>query len=224
MRLYMIDFLTNNAGGLGLFLVGFVVNLIVVFIIVHGFYYPKSKRKDYYFTYIMMSISIFLLIFILNDVKFKTGFALGLFAIFSIIRYRTDAMPVREMTYLFAIIAISVINAVLGGVPWQIIAGANVLIILSILCLELLQKKSHLISTKLVLYDRIDLITDDKRQEMLEDLKKRTSLNIVDVEIGHVDFLKDSAMLKVHYKTDTARYNSVDKTIKFPKPDEDSDD
>ena len=220
----MIDFLTNNAGGLGLFLVGFVVNLIVVFIIVHGFYYPKSKRKDYYFTYIMMSISIFLLIFILNDVKFKTGFALGLFAIFSIIRYRTDAMPVREMTYLFAIIAISVINAVLGGVPWQIIAGANVLIILSILCLELLQKKSHLISTKLVLYDRIDLITDDKRQEMLEDLKKRTSLNIVDVEIGHVDFLKDSAMLKVHYKTDTARYNSVDKTIKFPKPDEDSDD
>ena len=224
MRLYMIDFLTNNAGGLGLFLVGFVVNLIVVFIIVHGFYYPKSKRKDYYFTYIMMSISIFLLIFILNDVKFKTGFALGLFAIFSIIRYRTDAMPVREMTYLFAIIAISVINAVLGGVPWQIIAGANVLIILSILCLELLQKKSHLISTKLVLYDRIDLITDDKRQEMLEDLKKRTSLNIVDVEIGHVDFLKDSAMLKVHYKTDTARYNSVDNTIKFPKPDEDSDD
>ena len=220
----MIDFLTNNFGGLGLFIVGFVVNLIVVFIIVHGFYYPKSKRKDYYFTYIMMSISIFLLIFILNDVKFKTGFALGLFALFSIIRYPTDAMPVREMTYLFAIIAISVINAVLGGVPWQIIAGANVLIILSITCLEMLQKKSHLISTKLVLYDRIDLITDEKRQEMLEDLKKRTSLNIVDVEIGHIDFLKDSAMLKVHYKTDSVHFNSVDKTVKFPKPDEDSDD
>ena len=171
-----------------------------------------------------MSISIFLLIFILNDVKFKTGFALGLFAIFSIIRYRTDSMPVREMSYLFAIIAISVINAVLGGVPWQIILGANVLILFSIAGIEFIQKRSHIISTKLVLYDRIDLITDDKRQELLDDLKKRTSLDIVDIEIGHIDFLKDSAMLKVHYKSTDKIYNTVDHTVKFPKPDEDNDD
>ena len=219
----MYDFLTNNAGGVWLFLIGFLLNLAVVFIVVRCFYFPKSHRRDYFFTYILMSISIFLLIFILNDVKFKTGFALGLFAIFSIIRYRTDSMPVREMTYLFAVIAISVINAVIGGVPWQITAGANLLMLASIASIEALRGRQF-ISTKLVMYDRIDLITDEKRNDMLDDLKSRTGLDIVNVEIGHIDFLKDSAMLKVHYRASGYTDNSVDKTVKFPKPDEDNDD
>lgn len=218
----MYDFLLNNAGGVWLFLIGFCVNLLVVYIVVRCFYFPKSQRRDYFFTYILMSISIFLLIFILNDVKFKTGFALGLFAIFSIIRYRTDSMPVREMTYLFAVIAISVINAVIGGVPWQITVGANALMLASIACMEAVRGR-QLVSTKLVMYDRIDLIPEEKREEMLEDLKTRTGLDIVKVEVGHIDFLKDSAMLKVHYRSE-AGDNSVDRTVKFPKPDEDSDD
>ncbi len=219
----MYDFLTNNAGGVWLFLIGFLLNLAVVFIVVRCFYFPKSHRRDYFFTYILMSISIFLLIFILNDVKFKTGFALGLFAIFSIIRYRTDAMPVREMTYLFAVIAISVINAVIGGVPWQITAGANLLMLASIASIEALRGR-QIISTKLVMYDRIDLITEEKKEEMLNDLKSRTGLDIIKVEVGHIDFLKDSAMLKVHYRASDNIDNSVDKTVKFPKPDEDNDD
>lgn len=217
----MYDFLINNAGGVWLFLIGFLVNFAVVYIVVRCFYFPKSQRRDYFFTYILMSISIFLLIFILNDVKFKTGFALGLFAIFSIIRYRTDSMPVREMTYLFAVIAISVINAVIGGVPWQITVGANLLMLASIACVEAVRGR-QLVSTKLVMYDRIDLIPEEKRSEMLEDLKTRTGLDIVNVEVGHIDFLKDSAMLKVHYRA--SGDNSVDKTVKFPKPDEDNDD
>ena len=219
----MYDFLINNTGGIWLFLAGFILNFVVVFIVVRCFYFPKSQRRDYFFTYILMSISIFLLIFILNDVKFKTGFALGLFAIFSIIRYRTDAMPVREMTYLFAVIAISVINAVIGGVPWQITIGANILMLASIAIIEAVRGRQT-IANKLIMYDRIDLIKEDKREEMLEDLKSRTGLDIVSVEVGHIDFLKDSAMLKVHYRSSCASDNSVDRTIKFPKPDEDSDD
>ena len=219
----MYDFLINNAGGLWLFLSGFFINFVVVFIVVRCFYFPKSQRRDYFFTYILMSISIFLLIFILNDVKFKTGFALGLFAIFSIIRYRTDSMPVREMTYLFAVIAISVINAVIGGVPWQITVGANILMLMSIAVVEAVRGR-QCVSNKLVMYDRIDLIKEEKRAEMIEDLKSRTGLDIVSVEVGHVDFLKDSAMLKVYYRSGSGCENSVDRTVKFPKPDEDNDD
>lgn len=219
----MYDFLINNAGGLWLFLAGFALNFVVVFIVVRCFYFPKSQRRDYFFTYILMSISIFLLIFILNDVKFKTGFALGLFAIFSIIRYRTDSMPVREMTYLFAVIAISVINAVIGGVPWQITVGANMLMLMSIAVVEAVRGR-QCVANKLVMYDRIDLIKEEKRAEMLEDLKSRTGLDIVSVEVGHVDFLKDSAMLKVYYRSGSGCENSVDRTVKFPKPDEDNDD
>ncbi len=219
----MYDFLINNAGGLWLFLSGFFINFVVVFIVVRCFYFPKSQRRDYFFTYILMSISIFLLIFILNDVKFKTGFALGLFAIFSIIRYRTDSMPVREMTYLFAVIAISVINAVIGGVPWQITLGANMLMLMSIAVVEAVRGR-QCVSNKLVMYDRIDLIKEEKRAEMIEDLKSRTGLDIVSVEVGHVDFLKDSAMLKVYYRSGSGCENSVDRTVKFPKPDEDNDD
>lgn len=219
----MYDFILNNAGGLWLFLIGFIVNFVVVYIVVRFFYFPKSQRHDYLFTYILMSISIFLLIFILNDVKFKTGFALGLFAIFSIIRYRTDSMPVREMTYLFAVIAISVINAVIGGVAWQIMVGANVLMLLSILVVEAVRGKQT-VASKLIMYDRIDLIKEEKRTEMIEDLKFRTGLDIVSVEVGHIDFLKDSAMLKVHYRSSGGCENSVDRTVKFPKPDEDNDD
>ena len=219
----MYDFLINNSGGVWLFLAGFVINFVAVYIVVRFFYFPKSQRRDYFFTYLLMSISIFLLIFILNDVKFKTGFALGLFAIFSIIRYRTDSMPVREMTYLFAVIAISVINAVIGGVPWQITTGANILMIASIAIVEAVRGR-HVVASKLVMYDRIDLIKEDKRAELIDDLKSRTGLDIVNVEVGHIDFLKDSAMLKVHYRSSTNSENTVDRTVKFPKPDEDSDD
>lgn len=89
----------------------FVFNFIVVGIIIHFFYYPKSKRRDYYFTFTLISISVFFLIFLLGSVKLKIGFALGIFAIFGIIRYRTESVPIREMTYLFTITALSVINA-----------------------------------------------------------------------------------------------------------------
>ena len=209
---------------LGNFLIAFGINVVIVFFIIQAFYYPKSRRRDYCLTFILMSISIFLLIYVLNDVKMKTGFALGLFAIFSIIRYRTESMPVREMTYLFIIIAISVINAMLGDLEWYVIAAANVLLILSVAVSEIIRGRQHTQATKLVMYDRIDLITPDKRAEMLEDLHKRTGLEILDVEVGHIDFLKDAAMLKVVYVPTDGRSNSVDAMVKFPKNNEGCDD
>ena len=113
-------------------LLRFGFNFLVTVIIIHLFYYPKSKRRDYHFTFTLISISIFLMIFLLGSVKLKVGFALGLFAIFGIIRYRTESMPVREMTYLFAIIAISVINALGVEVNYGGLIGANLLFVLCI--------------------------------------------------------------------------------------------
>ena len=198
----------------------FILNTDFVFGIIRCLYYPKSKRRDYFFTFMLISISIFLMIYLLGSVKLKVGFALGLFAIFGIIRYRTESMPVREMTYLFVIIAISVINA-LGHeqLTFLELLGTNLLFVLSIVVCESTKWMRH-VACKLVLYDRIDLVHPDKREEMIADLKARTGLDIVRIEVGHIDFLRDVVMLKVHYDPHTIRPNTVDTLIKFPKPNE----
>lgn len=195
-------------------LIRFCFNALVVTVIIHLLYYPKSRRKDYYFTFSLISVSIFFLIFLLGGVKLKVGFALGLFAIFGIIRYRTESMPVREMTYLFVIIAISVINALASHLVQALVA--NVLFIGWIWLCESSKWIKH-IANKLVLYDRPELTAPDRREEMLDDLKKRTGLNIVRVEVGHIDFLRDTAMLKVYYIPTESGANTVDHLLKFPK-------
>lgn len=196
------------------FFVRFILNFLVVGTLIHCFYYPKSKRRDYYFTFMLVNICIFVLIFLLGGVKIKVGFALGIFAIFGIIRYRTETLPVREMTYLFAITALSVINALAPCSLTLVVIDILILVITWILESE---KWLEHTSCKLVLYDKIDMITPDKYSDLIEDLKKRTGLDIVRVEVGHVDFLKDAAMLKVYYNSLERRVNSVDKVTKFPK-------
>ena len=210
-------------------IISFILNFGVIFTVTHCFYYPKSQRRDYYFTFMLMSIATFLLLFSLNDVKLKSGIALGLFAIFSIMRFRTESMPVREMTYLFVLITTSVVNAMLGqagGLTYEsgIIVASDVLIVLAVGICEALRTKMHKTTTKLVCYDRIDLIKTDKMQELIKDLHERTGLNIESVEVGHVDFLKDSAILRVHYYPENGVINSVDKMVKLPKPNEETDD
>ena len=202
------------SGDLYELLARFLFNSLVVWIIIHLLYYPKSKRRDYYFTFMLISVSIFFLIFLLGGLKIKVGFALGLFAIFGIIRYRTESMCVREMTYLFVIIAISVINALAVTLSIAELIAVNALFILAILLCELnLLNKLH--QEKLVVYDRIDLIVPEKHDELVKDLEKRLGLTVIEVEIGAVDFLRDTAMLKVHY---TARGpNSVNHILKISK-------
>ena len=188
-------------------------NMAIVWFIIHFLYYRKSQRRDYYFTFMLISLSIFFLIFLLGGEKIKVGFALGLFAIFGIIRYRTESMQVREMTYLFVIIAISVINA-LAGSSYLVLATSNIIFILTIWICEGNTWLKHT-SCKTVQYDKINLITPDKREELMVDLKKRLGLNIVKVEVGAVDFLRDMAVLKVYYKPQTEEINTVDNIIKL---------
>lgn len=205
-----------NAEGVMNLLIGFFVNLIFVGIVVRFFYYPKCKRSEFFFTFILIAISIFLLIYLLGGVKLKTGFALGLFAIFSIIRYRTEQVAIREMTYLFIIIAMSAINGlVMEELSYSEMVMANLLFIFSIWMCE-----SHLfikhLSYKVIKYDNVSLITPDKEAELIEDLKKRTGLEIVKVEVGGIDFLKDAAIIKMYYRPTDNTINTVDTIIKAP--------
>lgn len=205
-----------NAGDMGALLLRFLFNSVFIWIIIQKLYYPKSQRRDYYFTFALISVSIFFLIYLLGSVKIKVGFALGLFAIFGIIRYRTESMSVWEMTYLFVIIAVSVINALAVTLSYGELLLTNVIFIICIrLCENIPYLKSR--SEKLVVYDRIDLIKPDCRDELLKDLKDRLGLDIIDVEVGAVDFLRDTAMLKVYYGDRKGRINTVDNMLKIPK-------
>ncbi|MBQ9076444.1 MAG: DUF4956 domain-containing protein [Muribaculaceae bacterium] len=198
-------------------LLRFAFNSFVVWLIIHKLYFPKSRRCDYYFTFALISVSIFFLIYLLGGVKIKVGFALGLFAIFGIIRYRTESMLVREMTYLFVIIAVSVINALAVTLSIAELVLTNFIFLLCIRFCENIPKLKH-VSEKLVLYDRIELICPDRREELLEDLHKRLGLNILRVEVGAVNFLQDTAMLKVFYESEEDKSsNAINHMLKFPK-------
>jgi len=190
-------------------LVRFVFNAVITGAIVGFLYYPKCRRRDYSFTFMLISISIFMMIFLLGSVKVKIGFALGLFAIFGIIRYRTESMPVREMTYLFVIIALSVINALSITFSWAELVATNLLFFFSVMLTEWSKWLRH-VSTKTIKYDRIELITPDRRQELMEDLTKRTGLNIIKVEIGDLDFLKDMAIIRISYEPENNDINTTD--------------
>ena len=193
----------------------FAFNFVVVLFIIHFFYYPKSRRRDYYITFNLFNISVLLLIMLMGSVKLKVGFALGIFAIFGIIRYRTESVPIREMTYLFMIIAISAINALAVQFSPIVLLVANALFILSCF-IESARWLKHL-SCKIVLYDKVHLITPNKRDMLMEDLQKRIGIEISKVEIGHIDFLRDSVILKVYYESNTQEVNTVDMLTSLPK-------
>lgn len=196
-------------------LVAFLINIISIMIVVRGLYYPKCKRGEFFFTYILIAISTFMLIYVLGDVKLKAGIALGLFAIFSIIRYRTEQVAIREMTYLFIIIALSAINGLtVSELSYGEVLIINALFIVSIWLCESKLLISHY-SYKVIKYDNINLITEDKREELIADLEKRTGLKIEKVEVGSIDFLKDAAIVKMYYRSKNAN-NSVDTTLKAP--------
>jgi len=200
-------------------LVRFLFNMLIVGVIIHCFYYAKSKRRDYYFTFTLISLSVFFLIFLLGSVKLKIGFALGLFAIFGIIRYRTESVPIREMTYLFVIIAISVINALAVEISYAELIGTNLIFIVCIWVCESNRWMKH-ISCKLIQYDRIEYIRPDKNAELLDDLRKRTGLPIIKVEVGHIDFLRDTAMIKIYYEPLCDEINTIDILTRFPRENE----
>ena len=194
-------------------LLRFFFNLLICWIIIGCFYYRKSKRKDYYFTFMLFSTTIFLLIFLLDNVSLQIGFALGLFAIFGIIRYRTETVPIREMTYLFEVIGISVINGLAMTVSYTELMVTNLLFILITWFFESVKIFKHQ-ACKVILYEKIELVKQGREAELMEDLVKRTGLDITKLEVGHIDFLKDTAYIKVYYNAPNNEINTMDQAIK----------
>ena len=180
-------------------LVKTIFNLSIILIIVRFIYYPVTKNKDYLFTYLLISLTVFLLCVLLDSVKLELGFALGLFAIFGIIRYRTDPIPIKEMTYLFLVIGVSVVNALANKkISYSELLFANFIIVGVTFGLERVWLLKHE-SRKNIIYEKINLINPENRAELISDLKDRTGIDVVRVEIRKIDFLKDIAYLRIFY-------------------------
>lgn len=193
-----------------------LINVITIGIIVHAFYYPKAKRRDYYFTFSIIGVSIFLLIYLMGGVKLKIGFALGLFAIFGIIKYRTEQVPIREMTYMFVIIAVAAINGLATSVSYFELLGTNLIFIIALAICENTKWMKH-VPSKLIKYDNVKLVAHGKEDELKADLEKRLGLKIIRIEVGNVDFLKDSAIIKIYYEPIMDEFGTIDSVMKTGK-------
>lgn len=193
-------------------LIRFSLNVLICWLIIQRFYYRKGGRRDFYLTFLLFAVTVFLLIFLLENVKLQMGFALGLFAIFGMIRYRTETVPIREMTYLFVIIGISVINGLAMTASYSELIVTNGLFVIFIWILEssrVLKRTSN----KVILYDKIDLIVPERQDELIRDLKARTGLNVLKIDIGNIDFLRDVAYIRVYFTpTEDAAPASVSKS------------
>ena len=205
----------------------FVINLVVVTIIARRYYYPRSRRRDYMFIFILMSLSIFLLVSLMEGDGMNLGAAMGLFAIFSIMRFRTEAVPIREMTYLFMLIAVSVVNALSRAEYhpkadyWDGFGLVTIVFVnLVFVGMAWIFESGKLVSSscsKYILYDNVALVAPDKRKELKADLEARTGLKIQRIEVGTIDFLKDSCMIRIFYDNRLDRGNSIEGMIKMPR-------
>lgn len=191
-------------------LLRFVLCFLVNWGIVQFLYFKKSQRRDFYFTFMIISVAIFFLVYLMMGMdrgKATMGVGLGLFGIFSIMRYRTDSMPVREMTYLFVVVCLSVVHAMADsmgvdsagkmiGTPLPELLVIDIIVIVAIAVFERTLKVN---SSRLVQYDRIELIKPECREELIADLEKRLGQKVLSVRVGAIDFLRDMAVLRVYY-------------------------
>jgi len=195
----------------------FLFNLLMAWILIYCIYHKVSKRHDYYMTFMLFSSAMFLLLWLMQILDIQTGFVLGLFAIFGMIRYRTETIPIREMTYLFIIIAQAVMNSLslhADTLAWHQLVFANVALICLAGGFELWMTRKR-IGTKIILYEKIENIRPENREALLADLKERTGLQITDAEIGHVDFLRDVAYIKVKYTLAKGEESTIGSITKF---------
>ena len=208
-------------------LLRFLVNLVVVTIIARCFYFPRSHRRDYTFIFILMAMSIFLLVSLMEGEGMNIGAAMGLFAIFGIMRFRTEAVPIREMTYLFMLIALSVVNAVAHGDYhpkadyWDGVGIVTILFVnIAFIFMAWIFESSKVMNqecSRIIRYDNVTLITPDKREELKADLEKRTGLKITRIEVGMLDFLKDSTLIRIFYDDPNDVGNSIARFGRMPK-------
>ena len=179
------------------FFLRLAIDLLAVIILVRLIYFKTYQKSEQFFTFFTFNVTIFLITNLLNHVEMSMGAAFGLFAVFSMLRYRTESISTRDMTYLFLVIAIGLLTAVSKG-GWDELIALNGIIIVMTTLLEsnLLIKKEH---SKIIMYERIELIHQDKRKELMEDLIVRTGLKVHRVEILSIDFLKDATRMTIYY-------------------------
>ena len=214
INLFLAKNKANNVIGLQwidedfyLLLIRLCVNVVFITILIRFLYYAKTKRKDYLFTYYLIGTITFFLCFGLKKLDIDTGMGLGLFAIFGIIRYRTDAIEIKEMTYLFLIIGLSVVNALASNqLSIAEMALINVFMVVLTYILEFLWLMKHE-TRKTINYERIDLITPDKSSEMKNDIDTRTGLSINRFEIVKIDFLNDTAQVRIFYYAEEQEFS-----------------
>lgn len=174
-----------------------IFDLIFTLTIMRGIFYPIYKERDYFFTAIVINIAIFFICFFMESIQLKLGFAFGLFAIFGIMRYRTEQIPIRQMTYMFAVIIIAVLNSLAGDkISYAELFLANTAIVLTILFLEknMLHNDE---AVKMITYEKIELIRPENYAGLISDLRERTGLYIKRAEIDSINFLNDTAKLKI---------------------------
>ncbi|WP_167619448.1 DUF4956 domain-containing protein [Maribellus sediminis] len=198
-RVGLLDIKFINTEDFSQLVVRFGFNLLITFIVVYFLYARNSRRKDFYFSYFAISVTIFTLCFLLESVKLELGFALGLFAIFGIIRYRTDTIPIKEMTYLFVIIAISVVNALSSKkVSFMELLFTNMAIVATIWVLEkiLMLRQEAVLN---ITYERIENIHLLNKADLKKDIEKRTGINVNRIEIEEINFMRDIARIRVYH-------------------------
>lgn len=196
----------------------FTLDAIVLFALVRMIYYPIHRKKENLFTYIIFNVLIFFLCILMNNVKLSMGFGFGLFAVFSIIRYRTEQLSVKDMTYLFTVITVAVINALVSKkVSLAELLFTNIMIVTLVYVMEHLWLTRHEAMRQLI-YEKVDLIRPDKRAELMADLQKRLGIKVSRVEIGRIDLLRDTVLMRVFYFEDEQSYGN------FSEPAPDNDD
>ena len=182
------------------FIMGAGLNLLVALLIVRFIYYPMTQDKTYVFTFLAFNTVIYFVLGLLTSASLSVGVGFGLFAIFSVLRYRTDEMPIREMTYLFILIALPVMNSVMisnTALPYLLVANGAVLALLFALEKEWGFRFS---GSKRVIYDRVDLLGPADEARLLADLSERTGLNVERVDVRRIDFLHDTADMLIYYE------------------------
>lgn len=194
------------------FFVRLLVDLLTVTILIRLIYYRLYRRTDLFLTFFGFNLVIFLITYLLNKVQMSMGAAFGLFAVFSMLRYRTEGLSAKDMTYLFIVISLGLISAIIKG-SWDELGLVNGMIVLSVWLLEgnwLIKREL----TKNVQYDKIELIVPERRDELIRDLRARTGLDIHRVEIQTMDFLRDSALIMIfYYQTKNKNEKKVEETV-----------
>jgi hypothetical protein len=198
-----------NFGGLGELILRLAINLFFMIIIVRWVFYPIYRDRNYLFTFSLINLSVFLVCILLSSIKLKIGFAFGLFAVFSIIRYRTEQIPTRQMTYLFVVIIVAVINALsTKKVSYAELLFTNSVIAASVYLFETnFFNKADVVKT--IQYERIDLIKPENHHLLIEDLQVRTGFVISRFEIDSINFLNDSAKIRIFYHETTKNEEST---------------